>query len=388
VFRFLPFVLKNLFRKKTRTLLTLGSILFPVFLVAFMATFLQTLNLPDQARERGLYRLVTRHKVGLTTPLPYAVLNRIAPLEGVRAITPIDRFGGTYRDASAANVFPRFAVDPEAFLQVFDDAKIVQGSADAWKRDRTGGLVGVALVKKYGWKLGDRITVAGTLYPVDLSFTVQAVYSLPFENSASIFFHRAALEEAWPPFKGTVSTVWTRCADAASAERLPKVIDGFFENSANPTKTESENAFTLGFVALLGNVQLLLTSMGVIIIGVVVVIAANTIALNVRERVVEVAVLRTLGFSRPRIVGLIVAESLALAGAGGGLGLLVFVAFFARLKGALMETRMSPFAAGMKVFPEVVALAAGVALVVGVFSAIVPAVLAARRPIVDGLRAA
>ncbi len=115
--------------------------------------------------------------------------------------------------------------------------------------------------------------------------------------------------------------------------------------------------------------------------------AANTIALNVRERVVELAVLRALGFSRPRIVGLILGESLALAGVGGALGLLAFVGAFSRLRGALMETRMAPFAAGMKVFPEVVALAAGVALVVGFASAIVPAVLAARRPIVAGLRA-
>ncbi|HQQ75810.1 MAG TPA: ABC transporter permease [Thermoanaerobaculia bacterium] len=385
--RFLPFVLKNLLRKKTRTVLTVGSILLPVFLVAFMATFLRTLNLPDPARERGLYRLVTRHKVGLTTSLPYAVVNRIAALEGVRAITPIDRFAGLYRDASAGNVFPRFAVDPQTFLDVFDDAKIVQGSADAWKRDRTGGLVGVALVKKYGWRVGDRVTITGTLYPVDLTFTIQGVYSLPYENSASIFFHRAYLEEAWPPFRGTVSTLWTRCTDAACAERLPKEVDAFFENSPNPTKTESENAFTLGFVSLLGNVQLLLTAMGVIIIGVVVVIAANTVALNVRERVVEVAVLRTLGFSRPRIVGLVMSESLALAGAGGVLGFLAFLAAFSRLKGALMETRMAPFAAGMKIFPEVVALAGLVALAVGVFSAIVPAVMAARRPIVEGLRA-
>ena len=386
--RFVPLVLKNLLRKKTRTLLTVGSVLFPVFLVAFMATFLRTLNLPDPAKERGLYRLVTRHKVGLTTPLPYAILAKIAPLEGVRAITPIDRFGGLYRDASAGNVFPRFAVDAEQFLRVFDDATIVKGSADDWRRDRAGGLVGIALVKKYGWKIGDRVTITGTLYPVDLTFTVQAVYSLPYENSASIFFHRAYLEEAYPPFRGNVSTVWTRCADAACAERLPRKIDDFFENSPAPTKTESENAFTMGFVSLLGNVQLLLTSMGAIIIGVVVLVAANTMALAVRERVVEVAVLRTLGFSRSRIVGLIVSESVALACVGGGLGFLLFVAAFSRLKGALMETRMSPFAAGMKIFPEVIALAAGVALAVGFFAAIVPAVRAAQRPIVDGLRAA
>src|SRR5512140_661960 len=310
--RFLPLILKNLLRKKTRTLLTVGSVLFPVFLVAFMATFLRTLNLPDPARERGLYRLVTRHKVGLTTPLPYAVLAKIGPLEGVRAITPIDRIAGLYRDASAGNIFPRFAVDAEQFLRVFDDATIVEGSAEAWKRDRAGGLVGVALVKKYGWKIGDRVTITGTLYPVDLTFTVQGVYRLPYENSASIFFHRAYLEEAYPPFRGNVSTVWTRCANAACAERLPKQIDDSFENSPAPTKTESENAFTMGFVSLLGNVRLLLTSMGAIIIGVVILIAANTMALAVRERVVEIALFRTLGFSRARIVSLIIGESIAL----------------------------------------------------------------------------
>ncbi len=385
--RFLPLVLQSLLRKKTRTLLTIASILLPVFLVTFMATFLRTLNLPDPARERGLYRLVTRHKVGLTTPLPYAVLAKIARLEGVRAVTPIDRFGGLYRDASAGNVFPRFAVDPVTFLDVFDDATIVKGSAEDWRRDQAGGLVGIALVKKYGWKLGDKVTIQGTVYPVDLTFTVHAVYSLPYENSASIFFHRKYLEEAYPPFRGNVSTVWARCADAACAQRLPREVDDLFENSPAPTKTESENAFTMGFVSLLGNVQLLLTSMGAIIIAVVVLIAANTMALAVRERAVEVAVLRTLGFSRAGVTGLIVAESLALACLGGGLGFLLFVAAFSRLRGALLDTRLAPFAAGMRIFPDVVALAAAVAVVVGLASALVPAVRAARRPIVDGLRA-
>lgn len=385
--RLLPLALRNLRRKPLRTALTVGSILLPVFLVSFMATFLRTLNLPDPARERGLYRIVTRHKVGLTTPIPYATLARIAPLAGVRAVTPIDRFGGVYRDESVGNVFPRFAVDPATFLDVFDDATIAAGSAEAWKGDRAGGLVGVALVKKYGWKLGDRVTIRGTLYPVDLTFTVQAVYSLPYENSASIFFHRAYLEEAWPPFRGNVSTVWARCTDAEAAGRLPREIDGFFENSPAPTKTETENAFTMGFVSLLGNVRLLLGSMGALIVAAVVLVAANTMALAVRERVVEVAVLRTLGFGRGKIVGMIVWESLALAVAGGGLGFLLFVGAFSTLKSSLMETRMAPFAAGMKVFPEVVALAAAVALAVGVAAALVPAVRAARRPIVDGLRA-
>jgi putative ABC transport system permease protein len=221
--RFLPLVLKNLFRKKTRTLLTVASIVFPFLVIAFLGTFLKALDLADPGRN-GFFRVVTRHKVGLTTQVPLAYARAVEGRPGVVAVTVLDRFGGVYRDETARNIFPRFATDSETFLSVFDDAVVVRGSVEAWRKNRAGALVGEKLLGKYGWNIGDRIVIRGTLYPVTLDLTIEAVYRLPYENSASVFFHRAYLEEAWPPFRGQVSTIWTRVKDNDTARRLPPVI--------------------------------------------------------------------------------------------------------------------------------------------------------------------
>ncbi len=377
--------MKNLFRKKTRTLLTIASILFPLLLIAFLGTFLSALHLADPART-GHFRVVTRHKVGLTTPIPAAFARRIEPLPGVVAVNVLSQFRGIYRDESAANVFPRFATDAATFLSVFDDASIVEGSAEAWRRDRASALVGERLMKKYGWRLGDRIVIRGTLYPVNLDLSIAAVYSLPYETSGSVFFHREVLEEAWPPFRGTATTIWARVADNAAEARLPAEIDALFDNSPFPTKSDSESQFLTGFVQLLGNVRLLLTSLGAILVVVIVLVAANTMAMATRERVVEIAVMRTLGYTRAKVLLLIVAESLVMALAGAALGLALFAAGFASMKRAFLDTRLQQFAAGMRILPEVLALAVGTALLIGILAALVPALRAASRPIVDGLR--
>jgi putative ABC transport system permease protein len=383
--RFLPLVLKNLFRKKARTFLTIASILFPLLVIAFLGTFLKALDLTDPART-GYFRIVTRHKVGLMTPIPFSDVRQIDPLRGVVATTVLAQFRGIYRDESAANIFPRFAADASTFLTVFDDAVIVEGSAEAWRRDRAAALVGERILRKYGWKLGNRITIRGTLYPVDLDLVVAAVYRLPYETSASLFFHREYLEEAWPPFSGQVTTIWARAKDAAAEARLPAEIDALFENSPFPTKSDPESAFLTGFVQLLGNVQLLLTSLVLVLVVVIVLVAANTMAMSTRERVVEIAVMRTLGYTRAKVVLLILAESLVMALAGAAIGLGLFAAGFASMRNALIDTRLSQFAARMKIFPEVLALAVGAAVLIGLLSALVPALRAGKRTIVDGLR--
>lgn len=383
--RFLPLVLKNLFRKKTRTYLTVASILFPLLVIAFLGTFLKALRFADPAR-KGYFRVVTRHKVGLTTPIPAAWARRIEPLPGVLAVTVLSPFRGIYRDESAGNVFPRFAADAATFFSVFDDAVIVEGSAEAWQKDRAAALVGERIFRKYGWRLGDRVVIRGTLYPVDLDLVVAAVYSLPYETSGSIFFHREYLEEAWPPYRGEATTIWARVKDNATEARLPGEIDALFDNSPYPTKSDTESAFLTGFVQLLGNVQLLLTSLGAILVLVIVLVAANTMAMATRERVVEIAVMRAVGYSRTKVVLLILAESLLMALVGAAIGLAVFVAAFPSLRNRLLDTRLSQFAAEMRVFPEVLALAVGAALLIGLFAALVPALHAGRRRIVDGLR--
>jgi len=386
--KFFPLILKNVFRKKTRTALTIASIVLPLLVINLMGTFLQALDRPDPGATRGMFRIVTRHKVSLSNPLPVAYFEKIRQLPGVVAATKFTWFGGKYVDQSAKNFFPRFAVEPETFLQVFDDAKIVAGSKEEWLSDRTGAVVGENLVKKFGWKLGDKIVLVGDIFPVTLELTVRGIYQLPDGNAASIFFNRKYLEEALPAVAGQVGTVWVKAADGAAAERLTREIDAMFENAAAPTKTESEKAFQMGFVQMLGNVKLLINGIATIIVFVIFLIAANTMAMAARERVTEIAVLRTLGFGKPAILGMVLAESLLLALIGGALGILLFVVAEPALKAGLMQSPMSGFAASFGLFPEVLGMGLFITVSVGLVAGLVPAIRSARRPIVEGLRQA
>jgi putative ABC transport system permease protein len=384
--KFLSLILKNVFRKKTRTTLTIGSILLPLLVICLMGTFLRALDRPDPAETRGMFRIVTRHKVGLATFVPISYAEKIRQLDGALAVTEFNWFGGKYIDSSARNFFARFAVDPQTLLQVFDDATIIQGSAADWFSDRAGCLIGENLMKKFGWKLGDHVVLVGDIYPVTVELTIRAVYRLKDGDSSTLFFNRKYLEEAFPSFSGTVGTIWTKCRDGAAATRLSDEIDQMFENSPYPTKTESEKAFQMGFVSMLGNVKLLITSLGTIIVFVILIIAANTMALSARERITEIAVLRTLGFGRGTILMMILGESLMLALFGGVLGLGLFVLGLKPLKVVLMNTPVSGFVASMALFPEVLIIGFGITILVGLFSGIVPAIRASQRPITEGLR--
>ena len=384
--KFLPLVFKNFFRKKTRTTLTIISIVLPLLMICFMGTFLRLLDAPDPAETRGMFRIVTRHKVGIVNPLPVSYVEKIRQLDGALAVSQSNWFGGKYIDDSARNFFARLAVEPETFIKVFDEATIVQGSAAEWFSDRSGCLVGQALMKKYGWRLGDQVTLVGDIYPVTIRLTIRAVYTVPDGDDLALFFNRKYLEEAYPSFQGTVGTIWTRARDGAAATRLADEIDQMFENSPYPTQTESEKAFQMSFVSMLGNVKLLITSLGVIIVLVIVVIAANTMALSARERITEMAVLRTLGFGRGTILMMILGESLVLALIGGLLGLGIFVLGFNPLKKSLMDSPIAGFAAGMTLFPEVLMLGFGVTILVGLFAGLIPAIRASQRPITEGLR--
>jgi putative ABC transport system permease protein len=385
--RFLPLVLKNILRKRTRTALTVASVVLPLLVICLLATFVRALERPDPALTRGMFRLVTRHQVSLAVPIPAAYADRIARLPGVAAATKFTWFGGTYVDKSAKNFFPRFAVEPETFLGVFDDATVLEGSNEEWLKDRTGCVVGIDSFRKYGWRLGQKITIVGDIYPVNLELTIRGVFDLPEKGTArAIFFNRKYLEEALPATAGQIGTVYVKAADAASAGRLPKEIDALFENSPAPTKTESEKAFQTGFVEQLGNVKLLIGAIGFSIGLVILLISANTMSLAARERVTEIAVLRTLGYTRETVFGLVLAESLALSLTGGLIGLVLFSLLEPGLKRGLANSPAGAFAASFTIFPEVLALGFAIAVGVGVLSGIVPALQSARRSIVDGLR--
>ena len=382
--KFLPFIFKNLLRKKTRSALTLGSILLPLFVICILGTLLQALE-TDPTGGRGMWRLITRHKVSITNWLVDSHTAKIRQLPGVAEVVRMQWFGGSYIDPSARNQFARFSTqDPEGLLKVFDEARIVEGSAGDWMRDRTGVLVGRLLMKKYGWRLGQKIPLKGDIYPVRLELTIRAVFEGPDESG--VYFHHTYLEEALPRVKGFVGWYWIKADSAASAGRLSAEIDRMFENSPYPTRSETEKEFQNTWVSMLGNVKLLLTSISVIIAFVILLIAGNTMAMAARERVTEIAVLRTLGYQKRTILGLIVGESLLLAAIGGLLGLGLFVGFFGGFRQALLYSPMAAFAAGMKVFPGVLAAGFLVTLLVGLFAGLVPAIRSAQRSITDGLR--
>ncbi|HQR46021.1 MAG TPA: FtsX-like permease family protein [Thermoanaerobaculia bacterium] len=381
--KYLPLVLKNLLRKKTRSGLTVGSILLPFFVICILGTLLATLD-ADPSGGAGMYRIAVRHKVSIANFLPATHVEKIRQLPGVRAVTPFNWFGGQYVDFSAFNIFQRFGVDPEVLLDVFDEAKVTEGSAEEWKRDRSGAMVGRLLVRKYGWRLGQKVTLKGDIWPGTYEFTIRAIYE--GQDESILFFNQKVLEERWPARAGFTTNIWIKADSAAAVERLIPQINALFENAERPVRAETEKEFQNSFIGLLGNVKLLVKSLAAIIALVILLIAGNTMAMAARERVTEIAVLRVLGFPKGAILGLLLAESVVLALAGAAAGLLLFTALLPRFRAVLLYSPLAGFAAGIRLFPEVLAAAFATTLLVGLLAGLAPAVRSARRSIVDGLR--
>jgi putative ABC transport system permease protein len=382
--KFLPFVFKNLFRKKTRSFLTIASILLPLLVICIMGTLLRTLE-SDPTGGRGMFRLIVRHKVSLTNWILESYMPKIQQIPGVTDVVRMNWFGGAYIDQKPENMFARFSTsDPERLLKVFDEASIVQGSAKDWISDRTGLLAGELLMKKYGWKLGQKVTLKGDIYPTNLELTIRATFKAPDETG--VYFHHQYIEEAIPRLKGFVGWYWIKADSLAAVQRLPKEIDAMFENSDAPTRTETEKEMQNGFVSMLGNVKFGITLICLAITFLLLLLSGNTMAMAARERVTEIAVLRTLGFQKKTILGLVLGESLLLSVFGGLLGVGLFVGLFPGFRAALLTSPMAGFAAGMRIFPEVVAVAFAVSVFVGLVAGLVPAIRSAQRSIPDGLR--
>ena len=381
--KLLPYVFRSLFRKKTRSILTIASIVLPFFVICVLGTLLATLD-ADPSGGKGMFRLIVRHKVSLANYIPEAYRERIAQLPGVEEVTILNWFGGTYKDNRPENMFARFGCEPDRLMRIFDEATIVAGSEAEWTSDRSGVLVGERLMKRYGWKLGDRFALQGDFFPTRLELTIRAVYRGPDETG--VYFDRKLIEEGVPWAKGQVGTFWIKAASTEAVQQLPRQIDALFENSSFPTKTETEKEFQNGFVSMLGNVKAVVTMISTAIALVILLISANTMAMAARERVVEIAVLRTLGFGKPLILTLVLAESLLLSAAGAFVGLALFRLSFPVLKEGLLSSPMAGFAAGMQLFPGVLLTGIGITLLVGLVAGVVPAIRSARRSIPDGLR--
>ncbi len=377
--KYFALLYKNVWRNHRRTLLTVSSIAVSLFLVATLLTLLNELQNPIETPESAL-RLITRHKVSLFNSLPIAYRQKIAKVEGVQAVMGSMWFGGVYKDPS--NFFAQFSADTDQFFEVNADMIIPEDQKQAFLKDRTGCIVGKSLAKRFGWKLGDRIHLKGALFQFDPELTVRGIYEGGSDLGTTLFFHWEYFNEGLnnAGFTGTYTI------RARSSDEVPKIaerVDALFQNAPVPTKTETERAFILGFASMLGNVQFLITSICSAIIFAIVLVAANTMAMSIRERVREIGVMKALGFHSNRILALLLAESMLLALVGTLLGSLGARTIYSRLD---LATLTSGFLLRLDVNPKILLLCLGIGCVVGLLAAGVPAWRASRFPAVEALR--
>jgi len=373
------FVTKNAFRNKRRSILTVLSIAFSLLLLTFMMTLWHAFSLEEGSAESA-ERLVVRHRVSLTFSLPSYYREKIRAIPGVVAVIPSSWFGGTYKDLKAYNTFAQFGTDPDEFFKVFRDVKLPADQIQAWQRDRQGTIVDDALAQQYGWKLGDRIVLQGTIYPVNLELNIRGIYHRE-PNFKAVYFNTKYVEEAVSFFNGQAGTFYIMADSPADVGKVAAAVDDLFHNSPQPTKTESEKAFGLEFVAMMGNVKAFILSICAAVLFATLLVSANTIAMSIRERTREVAVLKTLGFTNRGVLGLFVSEAVAVSAVGGLIGACLGRAM---VYGFMHAPQMTFFPLNMT--PAIWLLALLVSGLVGLVSSALPSYHASQVNIVEGLR--
>jgi len=375
------FIVRNAFRNKRRSLLTMVSISFSLLLLTLMICIWRSFYV-DQVAPEASRRLIIRDKVSLALFLPEYYRTKIRGVPGVTAIVPITWFGGHYIDDRPEHFFPQLATDPDEYLKVASDKITPPDQVKAWQQDRAGALVDVTLARKYGWKIGDKITLQGTIFPVNPELTIRAIYHRDPPQNA-LYFHTKYVEEAVPWFKGQAGWYSAQVDSADHVAEASRQIDEMFRNSPRQTKTESEKAFQLGFVASLGNVKAFIIGICGAVAFAIMLVSANTMAMSVRSRIREVALLKTLGFTRQRVLSIFVSEAISLALIGGGLGIAVAVPVITAMTHRFLGLGIP---LDMKVKAPAAVLALLVSFILGLVSGFIPAYRASRMNIVDGLR--
>ena len=393
--KLLSLVFVNLGRNKRRTILTTLSVMVGVFLFCALGGVLDTMN--QTIKLGSLTRLVTRNKISLIFPLPYSYRDRLAAVPGVKNVGVQNWFGGT-DPKDPHNFFAQFAVD-ENFLAIYrPDVEIVEYSQPqvqaavpegndpklaAFFQEQTGCIVGRKLMEKFGWKLGQTVTVSGTIYPGDWPMTIRAVYESKRKafGEETMFFHFKYLDEKGMGGSKQVGIYVLDLADPNQAASIAKTVDATFVNSSAATLTESEQAFQAGFISMYGNVPFVLRIIGFAIVFAILLVAANTMMMAFRERTSEIGVLKTLGFEDSAVFGMVLIEA-ALITLGGGVAGALIAKFLLEGSGFNLGGFLPP----MSVYWSTVITGISIAFVMGAVSGLIPAWRAANLKIVDALR--
>jgi len=376
--KFLPLFLANLKRKKVRTALTVGSFVVALFLFGLLAAiragFRQGIDVA------GANRLVVINKVSLIQPLPIAYRDRLLRTPGIRDVTFASWFGGVYQDER--NFFAQFAIEVESWRKMYPEFLIGEEEWRAFLADRQGAIAGRATAERFGWKVGDRIPIRGTAWGGTWEFNLRGIYrgQRPQDDTTQFWFQRKYFEENGPEWgRGIVGWYVVRVANPDDAVGAAKAIDEAFENSPWETRTQTEKAFAASFVKQMGNIEFLILAIGTVVFFTLLLVTGNTMAIAVRERTGELAVLKAVGFSDAFVLRLVLSESLLVALVGGtlGLGLAKYLISERDLTQGLILLYLPGTSLGAGLLT---------ALLVGFAAGVVPALSAMRLTVVEALR--
>jgi len=378
--KYLPFIFRNLFRKKTRTALTVGSIAVALFLFGLLVAIETALNAGVDVA--GVDRLIVRNKTSLIMPLPLAYQERLRQIDHVNEATFATWFGGIYQEPK--NFFAQFAIDTDTYRTLFPEFLIPDEQWQSFLADREGAVVGKKTADRFGWKIGDRIPIQGTIWTGTWDFNIRAIYegSRGGDDESQFWFQWKYLEERRQTSfgGGTVGWYTVQIDDPDNAVTVSKAIDDRFANSAWETSTETEAAFAAGFAKQIGNIRMMIMSIGSVVLFTLLLVTGNTMAMAVRERIPELGVLKTLGFGDKTVLFMVLTESLVIAAVGGalGLGLAKLLTLAGDPTGGLLP--LFHLSSGDLV------LGAAIALIVGLIAGSIPALTAMNLRIVDALR--
>jgi putative ABC transport system permease protein len=354
------------------------SISTSLFLICTLKTLLETLEDPPLAPDAAK-RMVIRHAANLRMSLPIAYREQIAHMKGISAISAAQWFGGVYKDP--VNFFGQYAVDADRLFDLYpefhteDDAQ-----KNAFIAGRTTALAGASLRRRFGWKTGDRVTLQGTIFPVDVETTI-AGFIDGGGSDANFYFHWEYLDQLFP--QGTTQAFFVKASDTGELPLIAETVDAMFANSTAPTKTETESTFIIEVFSMWGNLRLLVLSISTVILFTVILVTLNTMSMSIRDRTREIAILRTLGFLPFHIVAMIVIESCMISTAGGLLGALGAHFIYASID---VNALSSGLIQSFNVRWNTVFLSAGVSLMIAIVSTVPPSLLSLKLPIATAVR--
>lgn len=384
--KYFGYIWRNLRRNKVRTALTIGSIGISLCLMMIMLSFL-SINSSVSDSLKGSNRIIAMSSQGFTTPVPIRFVSEVAQVEGVVATSPLSWYGGKYKEETMP--FAQFGIYPDEIFKIWDELEISDEDKKAFSQDPSGCVIGYKMAAERGIKIGDPMPLKGTIYPFDLDLTVRGIYKCPPDRDGRmLIFNWNLLEEGLKAnFQGrqagNAGTVFAKVKPGSDPAALCRKIDTMTINSDTPTRTQTEDAFVAQFAEMWGDMRTMISAVGLAVVVSLCFVSGNAMAMAMRERTTEIAVLKAIGFTNGRILGMVLTESLIVGMMGGLVGAIGTKLLFDSFD-------VSPYTGGALPFffvpwPTAI-LGMGASLMIGLLSGIFPATAAARLGVIQGLR--